>query len=126
MSWLPSFFSPDIVNKTVDAVIDAGDAIWFTDEEKAKAHQKAVETKIPLLKAFEPFKLVQRYIAIVFTWNFIFAFWVTVAIAFTGTDKHLELMLKIISSFSIGWIMLSIVVFYFGGGTINSLRKKAN
>lgn len=124
MSFLSDFFSPNTVNKTVDAIYDTGDALFYTDEEIAKAHQESMKTKISLLGAFAPFKLIQRHIALVFTYNFIAMIWLTIIVGFLGDKAQLEMLLKIFGIFSIGWIMLAIVTFYFGGGTIDSFRNK--
>jgi len=47
-------------NKIIDASISAIDSLIFTNEEKAKA-------KIELLKAYEPYHLALRLIAMIFT-----------------------------------------------------------
>jgi len=122
MGWFSSLFSADTINKSVDAVINTGDALFYTDEEKAQASQKAVETKLKMLPHFEPFKLAQRYIAIMFTINFIASFWVGVLFFYFGTPKQLEGYIHLIAVFQFGWIMLAIVSFYFGGGFINSAK----
>jgi len=113
-------FSPISVNKVVDAVIDSGDALVYTGQEKAKALQLKTETKIKMLKGFETFKIAQRYLAFGFALNFIFAFWVGVALLLS--DFKLKEYLQLISIFQFGWIMIAIVSFYFGGGFVNSFK----
>jgi len=115
-------FSPNTISKTVDAIIDTGDAVVYTDEEKAKAVQLGVETKIRMLALFEPFKITQRYISLAFTYNFIFAFWVGVLVFFYGTKNLLDGYINLVSNFQLGWIMLAIISFYFGGGFIDSMK----
>ena len=116
-------FTPKTIEKSVDAIINTGDALFYTDEEKAQARQKAVETKLKMLPLFEPFKLAQRYIAFTFTLNFILAFWVAVSVYLFGTDSQLKEYLAIVSVFQLGWIMLTIVGFYFSGGFIESYKR---
>lgn len=58
--WNRVFGSSDIMAKGLEAITNTGDAMFFTDEEKA-------HHKLALLKAYEPFKLVQRYIVLIFT-----------------------------------------------------------
>ena len=123
MSWLNGIFSPDIVNKTVDAIVDSGDALFYTDEEKSAAAQKAIDTKLKMLPLFEPFKIAQRYIAFGFTLNFIVAFWVAVIFYAVGDKKLLDGFLIIVTTFQLGWIMLAIIGFYFGGGFADSMKK---
>ena len=126
MNILSSIFSPSIANKAVDAVIDAGDALVYTDEEKAKALQLATETKLKMLPLYEPFKLAQRLIAITFTINFILAFWAGVLIYFVFGNTQLKEYLALVTAFQLGWIMLAIISFYFGGGFINSFKGVKN
>ena len=102
-------------NKLVDAVIDTGDAIFFTDEEKAKM-------KVELLKHYEPFKLAQRLLALIFTINFILAFWVGVAL-FIWYPNLASGFLGLVKAYELGWIMLAIVSFYFTGGVLNVIKK---
>jgi len=124
MGWFSGIFTSDTIDKSVDAIIDTGDAIWYTEEEKAKALQLSIDTKLKMLPLFEPFKLAQRYIAFAFTYNFIFAFWIAVIIWGLGTKQNLQDYLALISAFELGWIMLAIITWYFGGGFMNSYRKK--
>ena len=48
------------IEKTTDAAISTGDALFFTKEEKANWHER-------LLALYEPFKVAQRLIALVLT-----------------------------------------------------------
>ena len=114
-------FSVKSVDNIVDAVIDTGDALIYTDEEKAKAEQLKVDTKLKMLPLYEPFKLAQRYIAFAFTGTFILAFWVGILI-YMLLPEYLDGYLKLINVFEMGWIMLAIISFYFGGGLINSYK----
>ena len=116
-------FSVNSIDNAVDAVINTGDAIWYTDEEKAQAHQLAVDTKLKMLPLYEPFKLAQRYIALAFTINFILAFWVGVGIWFFSTKELLTEYLMVVGTFELGWIMLTIIAWYFGGGFIESFKR---
>lgn len=51
-------------DKVIDAGIRAGDALFFTNEEKA-------EWRLRLLKAYEPFKIAQRWLAVIVTVPFV-------------------------------------------------------
>ena len=95
-------------DKIIDAGINGIDAIFYTPEEKA-------ESKKEFLKLYEPFKVAQRYIALVFTipyalmvlTTFIASFWLDVSV-------QKELLMG-----DIGTIVGIIVGFYFLGGTIS-------
>jgi len=118
-----SIFSPTILTKAADAVISTGDALVYTNEERAIAYQKLLDTKLKMLPLFEPFKIAQRYLATIFSINFILAFWVGVLIFFSGNKEQFDGYIQLVSAFSLGWIMLAIVTFYFGGGFLNSAKK---
>lgn len=53
------FGSNSVIQSGLDMIADTGDAIVFTTEEKA-------EQTIALLKAYEPFKLIQRFLVMLF------------------------------------------------------------
>ena len=121
MSFL-DIFSPSSKDNIVDAIINTGDVLVYTDEEKARALQLVVDTKMKMLPLYEPFKLAQRYLAFAFTANFLLSFWVGI-ILFMGFPTYLDGYLEMISSFQLGWIMLAIVSFYFSGGFIESFKN---
>lgn len=106
--------SGDVVSKGMDLIDDA----FETDAEARDSKTKA---KIDLMKAYAPFKVAQRWLAIMFGLNFIAAFWT--AVGLWGFDKNLDGFLEILGAFNIGWIMFAIVTFYFGGGLSESIGR---
>jgi len=114
-------FSIKSVDNIVNAVINTGDAVAYTAEEKAKAEQLKVDTKLKMLPLYEPFKIAQRYIAFAFTANFILSFWV--GVVFLYFDFKVDDYIKLIATFQLGWIMIAIVSFYFGGGFVAGFQK---
>lgn len=98
----------------VDAGIRSIDALVFTDEEKSKA-------KLTLLKAYEPFKIAQRYLALIFAANFTIAFTLCLLLAALGRD--IQPVVDVVVAFSLGQIMLAVVAFYFLGGVTNGFKK---
>lgn len=111
MSFWGKLFGADNV---VDAAIKTGDAIFYTDEEKA-------DYKLNLLKAYEPFKLVQRYLALIVFIPYVTA-WFVCFIASFWVDTSGQLAL--LAQSDIGTIALMIAGLYFGGGAINSFVRK--
>ena len=107
--------SPKVIDKGLELIDDA----FESDEEKRESKTKA---KIDLMKAYAPFKIAQRYLALMFGLNFIAAFWV--AVGLWAFDKDLDGFLTIMSTFNIAYIMMAIVMFYFGGGMIESVARK--
>ena len=116
-------FSTKSIDSIVDAVIDTGDALVYTDEEKAKANQLKIDTKLAMLKNFEPYKLAQRYIAVTFTVNFLLAFWVGVVIYFVS-PTNFDNYIAMVKEYQLGWIMLAIISFYFTYGAMNWYKWK--
>ena len=115
-------FSSDTSNKIIDNVSSGIDKAFFTDEEKSEANMKILETKLKIAQGNGNFQIAQRYIAFAFTINFILAFWAGVFIFFLGSGDIFKGYLSLISTFFLGWIMSSIIVFYFGGGFVNSIK----
>jgi len=103
--------------KAIEAGIDGIDAMVFTDEEKSSA-------KMKFLKLYEPFKLAQRYIALVFCVPYSLAWFITFLASFWVETVQQEKLL----TGDIGNIVLAIVGFYFFGGAaegvVNRFTKK--
>ena len=101
------------------------DDAFYTDSEKAEDKAKAVmqkaEHKINLLKAYAPFKIAQRYIAIVFL--ALFSLGYIGVLGATAFDMDTKKYLDAIEAFNIQWIMMTIVMFYFGGGLVESVGR---
>ena len=135
--WNSLFNSSDTLSKATDAVINTGDKLFYTDEEKAEDRQKQREFFPTLLKAYEPFKIAQRILAVWFSILYGLAFIVGVVITVfnmiatykanvNGTEAFLvpiEPLYALVSAFSLGIIMLAIVSFYFAGGTLESFKN---
>ena len=56
--WNSLFSGTNVVEKGVDAVVKTGDALVFTDEERVDYHMK-------FLALYEPFKIAQRFLALI-------------------------------------------------------------
>jgi len=108
--------SGDVIKKGMELIDD----MHTSDEEAIAAKSKA---KIDLMNAYAPFKLAQRYIALMFTVVFLSMFVLVLAMTLAG-EGDINAVKQIIGDFWIGEIMLMIVGFYFGGGLAESVRKK--
>ena len=101
-----------------DTVIEKGmtllDDIYTSDEERAVA-------KMELVKAYAPFKVAQRWIAIIFTCNFVAMFWVAVALWYF--ERDIAGFMEILNTFDMGIVMALIVSFYFAGGVTDSVFR---
>jgi hypothetical protein len=111
--------SGDVISKGLDLI----DSMHTSTEEEIVAKNKA---KIDLLQAYAPFKLAQRWLALMFTTVFVFIMLNGVLGALYGVIdmQNVEEAKKFANEMWLGEIMLAIVGFYFGGGLFESARKK--
>jgi hypothetical protein len=121
------FSSKEVVEDVTESVIATGDKLVYTKEEKEEYRGNL---RARLLKLYEPFKLIQRYLAIYFAWLFGFTyvtiFLLAIGSAFTEAipQKAIENAVMVANAFSIGLIMLAIVGFYFGGGAVEGVMAQ--
>jgi len=106
--------SGDVIGKGLDLI----DSMHTSKTEEIEAKTKA---KTDLLTAYSPFKIAQRYLALIFGFTFVSSYIMVLALFFLGRD--ITEVQQIISAFKIDWIMLTIVAFYFGGGAFEGARK---
>lgn len=111
--------SGDVIKKGLDLIDD----MHTSTEEEIQAKNKA---KIDLLAAYAPFKLAQRYLALIFTLVFVFIMLNGVLGALYGVIdmNNVQEAKAFANEMWLGEIMLAIVGFYFGGGLFESARKK--
>ena len=120
------FGSGDVVKKGLDLIDEA----WTSDEEKADNEVKIIEAKTnakaTLLNAYAPFKLAQRYLALMFTFVYLFIMINGILGALYGwvNMENVRESLKFANEMWLGEIMITIVAFYFGGGLVESYKKK--
>ena len=113
MNLLGKLFGSDkAIGKMVDGVYDGLDAVVYTPEEKADNFRK-------LLKLYEPFKIAQRFLALIFGIPYAVAWLVSFGMSFF-VDITFQLQLL---SGTMGQIVLAIIAFYFLGGTLSGLKK---
>jgi hypothetical protein len=104
-----------IKEKIVDGIYNGADNLVYTEQEKKANH--AV-----FLALYEPFKVAQRYLSIIFSVPFV----ILHTAAFSSrlalwNDEALQTSIKLIQgdlNESLGLIVLTIVGFYFAGGVV--------
>ena len=108
--------SGDVISKGMDLI----DSMHTSTEEEIAAKTKA---KTDLLSAYAPFKLAQRYLALMFTVVFLFIMINGVVGALYGVIdlEAVEQAKKFANEMWLGEIMLAIVGFYFGGGAFEGV-----
>jgi len=119
---LGKIFSP---KKLGDSIISGIDKAILTKEEKLDYMER-------MLKLYEPYKLAQRILAIMFSGAFLLVHLLTAVTHFVYVVKELNPE-KVISLYeynneSLGTVILIIIGFYFAGGvlegTVKNLSKK--
>ena len=120
------FGTGEVIKKGLDLIDEA----WTSDEEKAENEAKIIEAKTnakaTLLNAYAPFKLAQRYLALMFSSVFLFIMMNGVLGALYGwVDMNaVQEAKRFANEMYLGEIMLSIIGFYFMGGVIESAKRK--
>jgi hypothetical protein len=107
----------DIIKKGMDLIDD----VHTSDAEMEKAKAQA---KIDQMKAYAPFKVAQRYLALMFCGTFLISFSVVMAMTLFG-EPNITAVKQVIDDFYIGEIALTIIGFYFGGGMLEGVIGKA-
>lgn len=106
------FGSDKIISKAVDGVYDGMDKLVLTPEERLDNFNKQ-------LALYEPFKLAQRYLALVFCVPYAVAWMLTFLASFwIDITAQSDLL-----SGTIGHVVLAIAAFYFCGGVVSGLKK---
>ena len=105
----------DVKEKIVDGVYKGVDNMVYTEQEKKANHAL-------FLKLYEPFKVAQRYLSLIFSVPFatIHTGIITLRVA-NWEDPVFQSAMKGIQgdlNESLGLLVLAIVGFYFAGGTI--------
>ena len=108
--------SGDVIKAGFNLIND----LHTSSSEEILAKSKA---KTDLMTAYAPFKVAQRYLALIFSFTFVGSFILVLGLTLAGKGD-IESVKTVLSEFYIGPIMLMIVGFYFGGGLIESTKKK--
>jgi hypothetical protein len=109
--------SGDVITKGLGLI----DSLHTSDTELIEAKTKA---KTDLLTSYAPFKVAQRYLALIFGFTFVGSYLLVLILFFMGIE--ITAIQELISAFKIDWIMLTIVGFYFGGGAFEGIANKKN
>jgi hypothetical protein len=109
--------SGDVITKGLGLI----DSLHTSDTELIEAKTKA---KTDLLTSYAPFKVAQRYLALIFGFTVVGSYLLVLILFFMG--REITAIQELISAFKIDWIMLTIVGFYFGGGAFEGIANKKN
>jgi hypothetical protein len=112
--------SPDKVLDMASGVGNFIDESFHTDQEKSDASFKVLDWKLKWLNATQGQNLARRYCAIAFGLNFILTFQICLMVVLYGffaevdTTTVIDNIISLVSTFQLGWIMLTIIGFYYG------------
>tara|TARA_B110000908_G_scaffold96927_1_gene114516 strand:- start:54 stop:416 length:363 start_codon:yes stop_codon:yes gene_type:complete len=109
--------SGDVITKGLGLI----DSLHTSDTELIEAKTKA---KTDLLTSYAPFKVAQRYLALLFGFTFVGSYLMILVLFFMGHD--ISEAQEIVRTFKIDLICLTIIAFYFGGGAFEGLANKKN
>lgn len=107
-------------DKAIDAGISGIDKMFYTDEEKS-------DNKMKFLKLYEPFKIAQRYIAMVFcpvyALGWIATFVIEIIDIFMEKDLNTETLYSLLQG-DFAMMVILILGFYFAGGAAEGMLEK--
>lgn len=112
------FGSDKVVEKATEGIFSGIDKAILTKEEQ-------LDYNLLMLKAYEPFKIAQRLLALTFAVPYAIA-WFTLFIVILFTEIKVSDAVALLDG-KMGQIVLAIMAFYFLGGVANgltSIKKK--
>ena len=146
MGWIGNLFGTEkavnnIVDKDNGLLTQLGTGIGnlhYSDQEKANMRVTIMQTGLARLKALEPFKVVQRILAFMATFLWVFvgincvgAIWYDALHKVYDTSGKLlsqtdvtTPMLKFAMSDYVFWPVVTVYALYFSGGVIESIKNK--
>lgn len=113
------FGSEKVISKSLDLI----DSFHTSTEEQIEA---ATKSKVALLEAYAPFKLAQRVIAFSFTFVYLGCFGLVLGYTLMDQVADAERVKAVLEDFQIGYAMLIILAFYFGGGAAEGILQNRN
>ena len=108
------FGSGDVIKSGIDLI----DSMHTSTEEEVAAKTKA---KTEMLNAYAPFKLAQRVIAFSFTFVYLACFSLVLGFTLADMTTDADKVKQVLEDFQIGYAMLIILAFYFGGGAFEGV-----
>lgn len=104
--------------RVIQSGIDLIDSIHTSTEEQIEVKTKA---KVAILEAYQPFKLAQRVIAFAFTFIYLGCFALVLGFTLAEQTADADRVKAVLEDFQIGYAMLIILAFYFGGGAAEGI-----
>ena len=108
--------SGDVIKKGLDLIDD----MHTSTEEEIAIKSKA---RVDLMNAYAPFKIAQRWLALMFGLTFLGSYILVLAMTISGQGDP-NAVTQVMEQFSINYAMLIILGFYFGGGAVEGFIEK--
>lgn len=106
--------------KVIDGAIKGIDSAFYTEEEKADSYERRMGLKAALLQAYQPFKVAQRFLALLYGVPYVVAWSATWAASFfVNVQAQYDMLIES----DIAMANLIILAFYFAGGAGESIFK---
>lgn len=121
--WGRIFGAPEIVEKTTDAVIAAGDKIWYTEEEKAEAGMKRLEWILKFHQASSGSNLARRLVAVMMVAVFLVLVIADAVLVVLGMEVAAASLFKLIADTLVSPVGI-IIAFYFAAGMVRDYTAK--
>lgn len=84
--------------------------------------EEKIKMRIEVFHYYTPFKIAQRYLALIITLLYVILFVIAAAYQYKGLDY--QGIITISKAFEIGLVMLAVASFYLGGGAIESFKGR--
>ena len=108
--------SETVIKKGMDLIDD----MHTSETESIEAKTQA---KVALMNSYAPFKIAQRYLALMFGLTYVSCFILVLTMTLSGKGDA-SAVSDIMDDFSINYCMMLVLTFYFGGGAIESFTSK--
>jgi hypothetical protein len=115
--WKSIFSAPEVLSKGTDAVIKAGDALVFTDEERSEANLMLLQWTLKYHEASKGSNLARRLLAIMVVGVFLFLILVVAGLYMIGADVMAAKLFALVSD-TLDWPVATIIAFYFTSGIV--------
>jgi len=106
--------SGDVVKQGLSLI----DEMVVTSEEEIAAK---TQQRVQLMQSYAPFKVAQRFLAIMFGGTFLASYVLVLSMTIGGYGDP-DAVTKVMDQFSINYAMLLILGFYFAGGVVDSVK----
>ena len=116
------FSAPQAIDKTIDALVSTGDALFFTDEERSKANLQLLDAKIEFYRATQGSRLARRVIAFILVGTWIAMIVFGLVMRTLGNIEISDHAYNVASDVLSTPVSL-VISFYFATSMIGAVRK---